>query len=205
MTRVHKPATFQPTIRPSWAGAMGYISVEEKAKIFEAIIKYPENTGIDSIFWEETIKPDLDLQYEKFLSTCEARKQVARTYWDNQKGNKRMQMDTNSNSKDIQVVFNAKDKDKDKDKDKSKVYKFKGITVIVDEDDYTRWKEKYNLVDLDYELEQMDCWFQESKNADRKKDWFWIVQKSLAKKQKEKYDALPKGINGKPIQNYHEW
>ena len=122
MTKVHKQATFQPTIRPSWAGAMSYIPVEEKAQILDALVKYPEIVEIDSIFWKETIKPDLDLQYNKFIATCEARKQVARTYWDNQKTTNGIQLHTKCISKDIQMVINTKDKDKDKDKDKNKQY-----------------------------------------------------------------------------------
>ena len=105
----------------------------------------------------------------------------------------------------VNVSGSVEKVEKEEEKEEDNKYMFKRNTIRLNERDYTRWKEKYNLVDLDYELEQMDCWFQEAKNVDRQKDWFWIVQKSLAKKQKEKYDALPKGINGKPIQNYHEW
>ena len=159
MTKKHKQATFQPTIRPSWAGAMSYIQTEEKALILEAIIKYPEETGINSVFWRETIKPDLDLQYEKFLSTCEARKQVARTYWDNQKVCKGMQLNTNSISNGIQKVCNSKDKDKDKDKSKDKVKdnmygELKNVRLT--EEQYNSLKEKCN--NLDEAIEVLDTW-----------------------------------------------
>lgn len=210
MTKQHKPVTFQPTIRPSWAGAMSYIQMEEKARILEAIIKYPEDTGIDSVFWKETIKPDLDLQYEKFLSTCQARKQVARTYWNNQKLSKGMQLDTNSISNDIQEVCNTKDKDKDKNKDnisknKEKKYTFNGYTVKLNEKDYNSWKEEYNLLDLDYELKQIDNYLQMEENKPKQKSWFFFAKSWLNKNQKREYDKLPKGMDGKPIKNYHEW
>lgn len=104
----YKQATFQPTIRPSWAGTLPYIDDKEKADILMAIINFPNDTDIESVFWEQTIKPDLKLQYEKFLSTCQARSQVARTYWGEQKDNNC-----------ITKVSKTKDKDKDKDKNKN--------------------------------------------------------------------------------------
>ena len=70
MAKKYTPAIFQPTVRPSWAGTLSYIPEKEKSDILEAIIKYPQETKIQSIFWEETIKPDLDEQYEKFLKVC---------------------------------------------------------------------------------------------------------------------------------------
>jgi hypothetical protein len=75
------PAIFQPTVRPSWAGILSYVSVEEKSHILEAIIKYPTDTGIKSKFWEETIKPDLEMQYTKFVKANEAKGCGSRTYW----------------------------------------------------------------------------------------------------------------------------
>lgn len=78
--RNYKPATFQPTVRPDWGGVLSYIPVEEKAKILEAIIKYP-SIDIDSVFWQETIKPDLDLQYETFTQQCEMKSRAMRDRW----------------------------------------------------------------------------------------------------------------------------
>lgn len=78
--RSYKPATFQPTVRPDWGGVLSYIPVEEKAKILEAIIKYP-SVDIDSVFWQETIKPDLDLQYETFTQQCEMKSRAMRDRW----------------------------------------------------------------------------------------------------------------------------
>lgn len=78
--RNYKLATFQPTVRPDWGGVLSYIPVEEKAKILEAIIKYP-SIDIDSVFWQETIKPDLDLQYETFTQQCEMKSRAMRDRW----------------------------------------------------------------------------------------------------------------------------
>lgn len=76
----YKPATFQPTVRPDWAGILSYISPEEKSEIFEAIIKYPTKE-CESKFWLETVKPDLDLQYETFVARCEAKSRGVRNRW----------------------------------------------------------------------------------------------------------------------------
>jgi len=122
----YKQATFQPTIRPSWAGTLPYIDDKEKADILLAIINFPNETDIDSVFWKQTIKPDLQLQYEKFLSTCQARSQVARTYWGEQKDNNCITIDNQLDNNCITKVSKTKDKDKnknknqDKDKDKEK-------------------------------------------------------------------------------------
>jgi len=78
--RNYKPATFQPTIRPDWAGILSYISEKEKAEILVAIIKYP-SIECDSAFWKETIKPDLDNQYQNFKNTCEAKSRGVRERW----------------------------------------------------------------------------------------------------------------------------
>lgn len=78
--RKYIPATFQPTIRQDWAGILSYISDQEKAEILTAIFKYP-NIECKSKFWLETIKPDLDLQYENFKRSCEAKSRGIRNRW----------------------------------------------------------------------------------------------------------------------------
>lgn len=78
--RNYKSATFQPTIRPDWAGILSYISEKEKAEILVAIIKYP-SVECDSAFWQETIKPDLDNQYQNFKESCEAKSRGIRERW----------------------------------------------------------------------------------------------------------------------------
>ena len=79
----YKPAIFNPTVRPSWGGILSYIPIEEKASILEAIIKYP-NKECNSAFWVETIEPDLNLQYNQFISTCLAKGRGAKDYWNKQ-------------------------------------------------------------------------------------------------------------------------
>lgn len=76
----YTPATFQPVIRPDWGGVMSYLPVEEKALILEALIKYP-SVECESRFWLETIKPDLDVQYETFIRQCEAKSRAVRDRW----------------------------------------------------------------------------------------------------------------------------
>ena len=75
------PATFQPTVRPDWAGILSYLSDKEKGEILVALFKYP-SVECDSAFWKETIKPDLDLQYETFTESCKAKSRGVRNRWD---------------------------------------------------------------------------------------------------------------------------
>lgn len=113
MASTYQPAVFQPTVRPSWAGIISYIPPEEAKCILEAIIRFPEDTGIKSVYFEQTIKPDLSAQYEKFVRTCESRGRGARTYW----GEHKLSL---SNTYDEHMDNFLKDKDKDKDEDKGK-------------------------------------------------------------------------------------
>ena len=115
MPTKYTPAIFQPTVRPSWAGILTYITDQEKSKILEAIIKYPDETDIESRFWQDTIKPDLDSQYEKFIKTCESRGQGAKTYW----GKHKLSL-SSTQDKDKDNFLKDKDKDKDKSEDKDK-------------------------------------------------------------------------------------
>lgn len=80
MARKYKPATFQPTIRPDWGGVLSYIPDDEKINILEALIKYP-SIECTSKFWIETIKPDLDLQYDEFTRQCAAKSRGVRNRW----------------------------------------------------------------------------------------------------------------------------
>lgn len=86
MARSYKPATFQPTVRPDWAGAMSYIPDAEKIAIFEAILKYPAVTKIDSIYWTETIEPDLACQYQSFVNACRLKQIAVRNRWNQGRG-----------------------------------------------------------------------------------------------------------------------
>lgn len=78
--RTYKPATFQPTIRPDWAGVLSYLTQEEKSEILVALFKYP-SVECKSAFWNETIKPDLDLQYSEFTRICAEKSRGVRNRW----------------------------------------------------------------------------------------------------------------------------
>lgn len=78
--RNYKPATFQPTIRPDWAGVLSYLSDKEKSEILVALFKYP-SVECKSAFWLETIKPDLDLQYSEFQRICAEKARGVRNRW----------------------------------------------------------------------------------------------------------------------------
>lgn len=112
MPTKYTPAIFQPTVRPSWGGILTYITEQEKSNILEAIIRYPEQTDIESQFWENTIKPDLDQQYQNFKRICEARGRGAQSYW----GEHKLSL---SSTYDKHKDNSLKDKEKEKDKDKS--------------------------------------------------------------------------------------
>jgi len=78
--RTYKPATFQPTVRPDWAGALSYIPEKEKSEILVALIKYP-SVECNSQFWLETIKPDLDMQFSEFKRVCQEKSRGIRERW----------------------------------------------------------------------------------------------------------------------------
>ena len=105
-----KKATFQPTVRPDWAGAMEYIPETEQAQIFQAILMFPAIDLSNSAYWNKTIKPDLQQQYETFISSCEKKSIGIRKRWEDIKG-----IDMNTDV--IDMIYIVKDKDKDKDKD----------------------------------------------------------------------------------------
>lgn len=110
-------ATFQPTVRPDWAGAMDYISESEQVKIFQAILMFPSVDLIESAFWQKTIKPDLEQQYKTFIESCQKKAIGIRKRWENEKS-----IDMNTNV--IDNYTNVIDKDsplKNKIKNKNNV------------------------------------------------------------------------------------
>lgn len=125
MARIYKPATFQPTVRPDWGGVLTYLSQEEKSAILEAIIKYP-SVNCTSKFWLETIKPDLDFQYETFENACKRKSQAIRERWGkisitSQHMNKTSTTSVEDMNKiSITSVIDGKEKDKDKREDERK-------------------------------------------------------------------------------------
>lgn len=78
--RKYKPATFQPTVRPDWAGVLSYLSDKEKGEVLEAILKYP-SFETDSRFFNETVKPDLDMQFSEFVRICQAKQRGINNRW----------------------------------------------------------------------------------------------------------------------------
>lgn len=193
MPKKYTPAIFQATVRPSWAGTLHYIPVEERSAILEAIIKYPEETGIKSVFWEETIKPDLKEQYDKFLKICEIRGRSAKTYWGSQGNHK----DNISYPNDIQKdnLFKDKDKDKDNNKVKDKIkYNHYGElnNVCLLEEDYNKLLSIYpNLPEA---IEVLDTWLGTSGSKNKNKNhyayfksnsWVWerVKPKQIERKK----------------------
>lgn len=120
-----KKATFQPTVRPDWAGAMEYIPETEQSQIFQAILMFPAIDLPNSAYWNKTIKPDLKLQFETFIGSCEKKSIGIRKRWENTKG---IDMNTNvidnytneseKNTNEQDMIYIVKDKDKNKDNDK---------------------------------------------------------------------------------------
>lgn len=120
MTRKYKPATFQPTVRPDWGGVLAYIPLEEKAEILEAIIKYP-SIECNSHFWIETIKPDLDLQYNTFTETCKAKSRGINNRWG--KISITPLIDENNTSNTDEIVSEREREDEEESKGISEVIK----------------------------------------------------------------------------------
>lgn len=131
-----KKATFQPTVRPDWAGAMEYIPEAEQSEIFQAILMFPAIDLPNSAYWNKTIKPDLKLQFETFIGSCEKKSIGIRKRWENTKGidmntdvidNYTNESEKNTNEQDM--IYIVKDKDKNKDKDEYK-NKFNEESII---------------------------------------------------------------------------
>lgn len=178
----YKPAIFQPTVRPSWSGTLSYISVDEKSQILEAIIGYPKNTNIHSKFWEETIKPDLDNQYDCFLNTCIARGRGAKTYWET-KGKDKLSLCL-SNVKDEVNSLKDKDKNQDKNQDKENLVRYGEFgNVCLPEEYYTKLQSEHSQEEINYAVEKLDAWLDNPKQKNKlnknhrgyfKKDsWVW--------------------------------
>lgn len=133
-------ATFQPTVRPDWAGAMDYMSETEQSKIFQAILMFPSIDLPESAYWNKTIKPDLQNQYETFMSVCEKKAIGVRKRWENTKSINKythvIDMNTNlqdKNSDEQDMLYIVKDKDKNKDKDKDNKGGVGGKRETIDE------------------------------------------------------------------------
>ena len=191
MTKKYTPAVFQPTIRPSWGGVLSYLSDKEKSSILEAIIKYPNDTEISSMFWRDTIKPDLDEQYSKFLKICDIRGRSAKTYWGELKLSSSY---TNGKHKDNLLKDKDKDKDKVKIKDKVKYNHYGELNnVCLTEEDYNKLLSLHP--DLSYAIEKLDGWL-DTKNGEKNKNrnhrcyfksdsWVWERGKNQQSERKK--------------------
>lgn len=67
-----------------------------------------------------------------------------------------------------------------------KEYAYKGEVIKLNQKDYDSWKEKFNLLDFDYELEKRDIWLSGQENT---KNWFLSTKQYFLGLQREKEKA----------------
>ena len=67
-----------------------------------------------------------------------------------------------------------------------KEYAFEGKVIKLNQKDYNEWKERFNLLDFDYELEQKDIWFSGQQDT---KNWFIRTKQHFLNLQREKEKA----------------
>lgn len=202
----YTPATFQPVIRPDWGGILSYLSVEEKASILEAIIKYP-SVECKSVFWQETIKPDLDLQYEKFIKQCEAKSRAVRNRWVKTSITPLIEMDKTSITSDEEMnntcnrdgivseseseserecESKSKSEKKKEQKEKLNLYgEFKHVHLT--EEYYEHLKSNFGEEKLSRAIEKLDGWLDNPKQKSKRNcnhrfyfksgGWVWEVDK----------------------------
>ena len=65
-------------------------------------------------------------------------------------------------------------------------YAFEGKVIKLNQKDYNEWKERFNLLDFDYELEQKDIWFSGQQDT---KNWFIRTKQHFLSLQREKEKA----------------
>ena len=65
-------------------------------------------------------------------------------------------------------------------------YAFEGEVIKLNKKDYDSWKEKFNLLDFDYELEKRDIWLSAQENT---KSWFISTKQYFLGLQREKEKA----------------
>ena len=199
MTRTYKPATFQPTIRPDWGGAVSYIPNEEKALILEAMLKYP-SIECNSKFWLETIKPEFDFQYSEFLRICEQKSRGIRNRWGKTSITPVKDMNNISN----RSVIDSKSKDKGKSKSKSKEeenkkYFFFGKVIKLNEKDSESWQKAYPELNLYAECLVRDEYLATLSNTEQK-NWFmstaryFVKQNEIRKQQHQESEIAELGV-----------
>lgn len=167
-------ATFQPTVRPDWAGAMEYIPEQEQIKIFQAILMFPAIDLPDSAFWNKTIKPDLQNQYETFIASCEKKAIGIRKRWETTKSidNYTNVLDKNTTEQDM--IYIVKDKDKYKDKNKvvsemlSSIGKENTNSILIDSNfscsKFDVFKTYINEMPLEV-IQSVENWLKKQKNG----------------------------------------
>lgn len=198
-------------IYTEWRPLIDALSDEDAGKLLKDILKYQSNEDVDNgnPIWV-FIKSKID-EYNKngkeiSKSRSEAGKKGMAKRWGITNDNKCYQMISNDSKCYQMIASDNKNNNKIKEnKIKENKYIFNGLTVRLNEKDYNAWKEEYNLLDLDYELKQIDNYLQMEENKQKQKSWFFFAKAWLNKNQKREYDKLPKGIDGKPIKGYHEW
>ncbi|MBQ3311733.1 hypothetical protein IJG72_06610, partial [bacterium] len=70
--------------------------------------------------------------------------------------------------------------------EKETEYAFKGKVIKLNQKDYNEWKERFNLLDFDYELEKRDIWLSGQENT---KNWFLSTKQYFLGLQREKEKA----------------
>lgn len=204
MSRKYTPATFQPTVRPDWGGVLSYIPNDEKATILECIIKYP-SLDCNSRFWLETIKPDLDLQYETFKQQCEAKSRGVRNRWG--KTSITPVKDKNKISNTNVIVpegIGIGEGIEEKEGKRIKNNKYGELkNVLLTQEQYETLTRKYP--NLDMAIEKLDTWLGTSGSKNRNKNhfayfkansWVWEnLPKGEFKTQNTKPNTLPADID----------
>lgn len=102
MPKKYIPVQFAPRIYAEWGELISDLSDSDKARIFEAIIKYP-NIELDSGVWR-FIKSQLEKDYQAFLSKCAGNKEKAKNYWGITKENKSITTAIPSSTLDSQGI-----------------------------------------------------------------------------------------------------
>lgn len=97
---------------------------------------------------------------------------------ENQK-NQKNQKNQNEQTETINIKHKMKTETK-------KEYSFEGEVIKLNKKDYNDWKEKFNLLDFDYELEKRDIWLSGQENN---KNWFISTKQYFLGLQREKEKA----------------
>ena len=98
------------------------------------------------------------------------------------KGNQKNQKNQKNQNEQTETI-NTKHKLKT---ETEKEYVFEGEVIKLNEKDYDSWKEKFNLLDFDYELEKRDIWLSGQENT---KNWFISTKQYFLGLQREKEKA----------------